>query len=247
MRFTIYMVINLLDYKFYIGQTIFKLTKRFKEHCRENSCIKLYRAIEKHGKENFKIIPIDFGTDQSHANCLEMTYIRVFDAINIGYNITKGGMGSPMLGRKHSAETRAQFSIDRTGKKASEETKQRMSEAQTGRVHSQETRDKLSKSATGRKHSPETINKMLGNHNALGRIVSEETREKISKSQKGKVVSEEGRKNISEAHKIFNDEQEKEITLLYNTMGSFKELATMYNVSAPTISRIIKRQMKEAA
>lgn len=52
----------------------------------------------------------------------------------------------------------------------------------------------------GRKHSEETLRKMrevkLGNKNALGRIVSEETRKKIGDAHRGKIISAEQREKL---------------------------------------------------
>ncbi len=72
------------------------------------------------------------------------------------FNIGTPGEKSPMLGRKHTEETKTKLSVlgkkHMTGKKHSEEAKQKMSEAKKGKKASEETKEKMSKAQSGAKH-----------------------------------------------------------------------------------------------
>lgn len=81
--------------KKYVGQT-YSLRKRFNSY--ENggkiSQIKLYRAIEKYGWDNFTKEVLDFyNLTQIELDELEIKYIKEFDSFNNGYNCTIGGLG----------------------------------------------------------------------------------------------------------------------------------------------------------
>ena len=126
---------------------------------------------------------------------------------------------SPMLGKKHSLESRKNMSLNmkgrispNLGKKLSEETKQKISEACKGKKHSEETKQKMSKSQQKRKErdgymvSPEARKKisesMKGVNNPMyNKHHLEETKIKISKSTKGRKMSEETKRKMSEAQK----------------------------------------------
>ena len=57
-----------------------------------------YRAINKHGWDNFEHIVIARGLSEEEAKWLEVELIREWDTTNreYGYNITKGGDSCPM-------------------------------------------------------------------------------------------------------------------------------------------------------
>lgn len=91
----IYLLVNNINGKLYIGKTYNKLEKRLKDHINDSKKEKnknrpLYRAMNKHGHNNFKIILI-----KSFEECLlekkEQYYIQLFDTYNNGYNATLGG------------------------------------------------------------------------------------------------------------------------------------------------------------
>lgn len=123
----IYLITNKINNRIYIGQTWRPLLKRFKKHCEKNSCVKLYRAIKKYGKDNFKIECIAACSSQDVADYLEISYINEYDSIINGYNLRHGGSRG----------------------KVSEETIKRMCIAQKGRKHSIETKLKISNSKKG--------------------------------------------------------------------------------------------------
>ena len=97
----IYQIINILDHKSYIGQTInSNIEKYIFDHFKAKDPNKvLHRAIRKHGKENFtyKILWKGFAT-RDHLNNLEIFFIAYYNT-NIrqngyGYNMILGGGNS---------------------------------------------------------------------------------------------------------------------------------------------------------
>lgn len=93
----IYCITNLINNKKYIGKTLSSITDRFKEHCQDSTrrCEEnrpLYRAMNKYGKENFKIELVDTCEENELSN-KEIYYISVYNTFKYGYNATKGGEG----------------------------------------------------------------------------------------------------------------------------------------------------------
>lgn len=139
-------------------------------------------------------------------------------------NLTDGGENpprqvvGPMLGKKHSEETKRKMSAAREGKKApprTEEQRKRMSEAGRGRKMppcSESTKLKISQANKGRVMSEEqkqAISKALTGRTTgrKGIPLSPETREKISVGNMGNIKwlgikhTEESRKKMSESAK----------------------------------------------
>lgn len=171
---SIYLIINKINNKKYVGQTVQNVNVRFNSHCLKNSgCPKLRNAIQKYGKENFKIITLkvfacsDFETLHKQLDYWETWYIEYYHSVEQGYNCTYGGQNAKV----YSEETKNKMSIsmkkfyadhpeakekirDRLkgntiwkGKKRSPESIEKMKKAQSNR--SKETREKLSKALTG--------------------------------------------------------------------------------------------------
>lgn len=96
----IYQITNNTNGKLYVGKTMFSISKRWDEHCRDsqsNAKINrpLYSAIRKYGKENFSIKEID-KTDGDGSE-LEKYWIEKLGSYKYGYNATIGGDGRPYL------------------------------------------------------------------------------------------------------------------------------------------------------
>ena len=206
MEGTIYKITNLVDGKYYIGQTIQRFKSRFTNHlsearCRRN-CRYLGNAIVKHGSKNFIVEPlatsIKSQEELDNAEKLWILITRSYDH-KIGYNIEFGGNGKGKI----SPETRQKMS----GPK-SEEHRKKLSEAakkRGGHSMSEEARAKIAAWHTGRKASPETIVNLrlshlgfkpspeaiaktraanLGHKRSYGRKASAETKAKMAESQK---------------------------------------------------------------
>lgn len=87
---TIYMLLNTINGKFYIGQTK-NLAKRMNCHKSSTSCRKIKRAIDKYGFNNFTLNILHCVDSKKEANALEIYEINNREAISKGYNIRPGG------------------------------------------------------------------------------------------------------------------------------------------------------------
>lgn len=97
----VYLVINNINGKKYIGKTETSVEKRWKEHIRASKRKKLemrplYRAIRKYGVENFSIKEIDTGQGEELSD-KEQYWIQYYNTYKDGYNATIGGDGRPFL------------------------------------------------------------------------------------------------------------------------------------------------------
>jgi group I intron endonuclease len=84
----IYKITNLIDGKTYIGMTSLSVEKRFERHCRNaksGSDTYLYRAMRKHGIDNFKSEYLCEGMDKEE--------IEMISKHKSEYNETPGGTG----------------------------------------------------------------------------------------------------------------------------------------------------------
>ena len=110
--FSIYKITCTINNKVYIGQTSGTLKHRFYQHVnKESGCIKLKRAIEKYGKENFTIEEIDIASDKETALQKEAHYIKQYKSNNIkyGYNILANGYSSYSTKKVYCIETKETF------------------------------------------------------------------------------------------------------------------------------------------
>ncbi len=88
----LYKIVNTLNSKIYVGATV-NPYKRWYGHTTKNSaCLKLRHAMNKHGRENFKLEILCVG-DKEYILELEKKLIESFDTIKSGYNIDQGGRG----------------------------------------------------------------------------------------------------------------------------------------------------------
>lgn len=92
----IYKIINSINEKVYVGKTIRNLNVRFSEHLkdcskkdREN---KLYRAMNKYGKDKFSINLIE-EVEKEKTSERERYWIKELNSYYNGYNSTFGGEG----------------------------------------------------------------------------------------------------------------------------------------------------------
>jgi group I intron endonuclease len=186
----IYLIRNLVNGKYYIGQTTNSLNKRLNDHCCYSHNLHFKSAIKKYGRKNFVIEPlVENIQTQEELDNFEKLWIlttRSYDR-KVGYNIEMGGNGRG----KVSNETRAKLSSLMKGKIISPETRAKMSASAKGKIRSPETQAKMSASMKGKIISPEQRAKMSasmkGNSNHKGKTHTLETRAKISASLKGKI------------------------------------------------------------
>lgn len=166
----IYETTNLINGKKYIGKHV---SKTFVGKKYLGSGIYLKRAVNKYGKENFRVRLIEECNNENELNEREMYWIEKLNCIksNRYYNIGAGGIGrnnsvnklsksenyiNPFYGKHHTLEQRAKWSKERKGKKLSLEHRKKLSEvqkiAQLGNIKSERTREKISNSLRNSKY-----------------------------------------------------------------------------------------------
>ena len=110
---SIYKIINNINGKTYIGQTIRPIIQRFHGHCCCNKKTAISLAIRKYGKDNFTIEELAVASNKEELNDLEKTLIKSHNTLAPnGYNIALGGNGSGQA----SEATRQKMSQMRKGK-----------------------------------------------------------------------------------------------------------------------------------
>lgn len=105
----IYIVINDINHKVYIGQTSTSLKQRWHEHTHTdlNNGSHFHNALLKYGIDKFHMYLLEECTiDQ--LNEREIYYISIFDSYTNGYNMTPGGAG--VAGYKHTDENKLKMS-----------------------------------------------------------------------------------------------------------------------------------------
>ena len=142
--------------KWYVGQSL-DIPRRWDDYkkLRCKSQLKIYSAILKYGLDNFEKVIIE-NCSPDKLDEREIFWIKEYDCVNNGYNITKGGnRGGNRKGMKNSPEHNMKISLANKGKKkppVSDETRQKLSLINKGRpgiIPSEETRLKLSLSHMG--------------------------------------------------------------------------------------------------
>jgi len=87
----IYKITNLVTGKVYIGQTSSTVEDRYKVHkksYKNGKCHKLYNAMKKYGVDNFIVETI---CETNNPNDDEQYYIKKYNSVKDGYNISYGG------------------------------------------------------------------------------------------------------------------------------------------------------------
>lgn len=164
----IYAIVNTLNNKVYVGRAA-NLRKRWLQHKSNLNNSKhhsrhLQNAWEKHGKENFKFIPLVLNlTIESEIQNIENYYI-------VGYQSCKEEFGYNL----------AMASGTNKGVKYSEESRAKMRVAQKGRTFTQEAKERISKTLTGKVQSEQTIEKRRSK--LIGMTRTEEQKERYKNS-----------------------------------------------------------------
>lgn len=169
----IYLITNTVNGKIYIGQTIHRLTLRWRKHktsAASGSDLALHRAIRKYGANNFSVEVIA-ESFEPFLDALEEFCIRLYcsRSTQYGYNMTPGGGGTGsgpdnhmygkpgwLAGKTHSDETKAKLRAKslKVRKPLSEETRRKISMSRKGQRLSEETRSKVSATLRARNPNP---------------------------------------------------------------------------------------------
>lgn len=147
---TVYMHVNKINNKMYIGITSKKPTARWRKNGKGyKTSPYFYNAIQKYGWDNFEHIILFTDLDENCAKNKEKELIKKYQSNNrtFGYNCTEGGDG--VCGRKLTIEQIEKMRLRLKGKKHSDEWKQNMKVIMTGRKFSEEWKQKISESHIG--------------------------------------------------------------------------------------------------
>lgn len=221
-NYKIYVHINKINGKIYIGQTGQEDVKdRWDSGWGYKSCVAFNNAINKYGWNNFKHVVLIDGLSLEMANIVEEELIKKYKSTNskYGYNIRSGGENSTL-----SEESKEKIRQKALGRKASEETKRKIKDHWKkyghpfqGRHHTEETKQKIAIANTGRPKSKKELEdahyRVLGELNPFyGKHHTDETKKVLSDLAKERYLSEdnpfygkhhtnESKKKMSEAHK----------------------------------------------
>lgn len=151
----IYRILNLVNGKMYIGQSI-DVKARIRSHkSKLNKNIHINTRLNhdwnKYGKENFKFELIEKCL-KVDLNEREIYWIKFYDSCDSGYNLEYGGMG---VGRR-SFETLQKVSISNTGKTATIKARLRSSKTHKGHKMTELTKQKLLEANKNRKGKSKT-------------------------------------------------------------------------------------------
>ena len=170
----IYKATNLVNGKCYIGQTVKLLKYRKSEHIKNmlNGSFSYFcNALRKYKTENFKWEIICICPNIKELDIQEQYYIKLYNSIENGYNLTSGGSRCIYSDKtkkkmsllaiewyKHNPGVRngknnGMFGVHRTGKDNpmfnkhhSLKTKETLRQLRIGKTHPKETKEKMSKS-----------------------------------------------------------------------------------------------------
>ncbi len=211
MRTGIYLIVNIIDAKFYLGSA-FDFSRRFARHKRllnnnEHPNAHLQNAWNKHGEDCFvfKILELHPKEGLIEREQFWLDTSKSYER-EIGYNICKIAdnrtgilhsesakvkMSIAHKGREKSLEWQSKINASLQGKKRSLEYCEAKSVAMKGRKLSDETKERMRLAKTGVKHSEESKRKRsekLKGRNVGGYVKgtythSEETRQKMSESR----------------------------------------------------------------
>lgn len=192
----IYKITNQIDGKIYIGQTVQKVWSRWNSHrnmAKRGKDLFFYRAIRKHGEENFIVEHIGAAENKTWADYLERVYIRIHNTTNqdFGYNMTYGGQGG-----LHIPENKIKI-----GEKSKEwwavpENRKRASESRKGLLVG-ERNPMFGTHPEGKPHTEETI--QLLSDKAKERYQDPEYKARMVEANTDKHHTEEGKANITAA------------------------------------------------
>ena len=187
----VYMLINKINNKKYVGQTVQPLKERIRRHESVKGCPMIYRAIKKYGLKNFDVEVLCECESREKLNDMEKYFIKYYKTTNklIGYNLADGGEG--MSGFRHTVESKQKMSEANSGDK----------HPLFGKRHSTESKLKMSKAQKDR------LNKT--DHPMLGRTHSTETKLKLRKINEGKELNEETKNKLRKCYVVVTPANEE--------------------------------------
>ena len=210
----IYVIVNLVNNKFYIGRTK-NFNNRKTQHFSKLRLNKhgnkyLQNAYNKYGEDNFIFLIYErFEGTIEELEQLEKPYLEQLVDDENCYNLSKNSSGPPVMygednpnyGLKFSKQRRLEMSLARIGKNTGEDN------PFWGKKHTEESKEKMSISSKGKtsgnKNGMFGVSLPIEKRYWLGKKIPDDVKRKISNSRKGQYS---GNKNHN-----FGKEQSKEI------------------------------------
>jgi len=197
----IYKIVNALNGRMYIGQSVNPAYRAKRHFWKNNGCVKLRYAIEKYGRNSFSFSVLCWCVDKADANEVEELLIALGDTRDSGYNITPGGFGTgagennPFFGKSHTAEVKAKLAAKNLGKTMAATTREKIANANRNRTMSEATKNKLRA-----REKSELCSERTASANK-SRVWSEESKAKLVAYNTGRKMSEEAKAKIAAANK----------------------------------------------
>lgn len=246
----IYKITNKLNGKIYIGQCSGDIDAT-KKYYGSGKLIKL--AIEKYGIENFEKEILETCADKNSANVAEIFYIKKYDTIKCGYNISTGGNGGD-LGKitnekisstiknmwKNGAYNNVKWPTTRLP--LTEKTKHKISEAQSGekgywfgKKLSHTHRNKIKRN-TILAHTRDDVKIKF-----LKSVQSVEHRKKLSNSHKGIEPWNKGKTDVysDETLKRMSNSAKHRTTTVENETTRRNKISKWFSENHPNVKQIV--------
>lgn len=157
----VYLILNTVNGKRYVGQTVQPLEKRFNAHAKCKKNMLIGKAIRKYGKDKFRYGVIKYCASKEEMDYWEKYFIIALKSkVPYGYNMTDGGEGTSGLERtpeylKHLSESRMGEKNPRYGKKNTPEHTARIVAANLGRKRKPGTGEHIANALRGKKFTQE--------------------------------------------------------------------------------------------
>ena len=210
----IYKITNKKSNKSYIGKEEKNKINYY------GSGIYINRAIKKYGKDNFIKEILQECSSKDELNDAERFWIKKENTlVPNGYNLTLGGDGGSMLGKKHSKSTIKKMKSTQTKRFQDKNERIKISISRKGWVPSQKTRHNMSIA-------------QINNKNAKNSIRTKENREKISYTLKSKT------KYFNKNFILSNNKNESFIISYLN----FKDFCKKNELTSSTLLKVLNKE-----
>ena len=181
----IYMITNCITDKSYVGRRKLLTTSVGQLHSYYGSGSYIRRAVKAYGIENFKKVYIDVAYSDEELDEKEIYYIKKYQTIENGYNLTPGGdhfkghiTDNELRKRKISEWSRNWWS--------NPENKEKFKQLKLGTKHSEETKKKMSESAK-KSWTEERHRQAKESGNYKNKPLTKEQKLAISRRNKGRI------------------------------------------------------------
>jgi group I intron endonuclease len=228
----------------YIGKAE-NIDRRIREHVKRAPAARAHSAawIRKLCERGLMpVVEILETTDQEHWAEVERAWIQ--NGRDKGWPLTNhadGGQGGGgHRGFKHSAETKERLRIVNIGRKQTAESIEKTAAAKRGKPLTAECRANISRALTGKKISAEAVERNRLAH--LGKKQSAELVEKRIAPLRGRSRPYEAMEKMAKTRQCLSKDQVAEMTALYKSGHTQRQLATMFGIGQSSVWRILNHK-----